>query len=71
MDDVEKVLSLKEELESARAEEAESLRRANHLRGMGDYPELKQAMRDVDLRHSTVCRLQSELSQRLQVTKLA
>ena len=66
MDDAaHEVLLLREELESARAMEAESLRRANHLRAIGEYPELKEALRDVDHQHSTVCRLQSELRWRL------
>lgn len=61
MNDVDQVLVLQEELGLARAEEAEALRRANHLRTTGEYPELQEAMRDVDQRHSTVCKLQGLL----------
>jgi len=72
MDDAaDKVLLLQEELESARAVEAESLRRANHLRATGEYPELKEALRDVDHQHSTVCRLQGELRRRLDPRRLS
>ena len=66
VDEAHAVLLLQEELASARAEQAEALRRANRLHESGDYPELQAAMRDVDHQHSTVCKLQGELRLRLE-----
>ncbi|TFZ00786.1 hypothetical protein EZ313_20290 [Ramlibacter henchirensis] len=59
-------LMIKDELESARAEEAEALRRANRLRTTGASPEaLRDALREVDLQHSRVIHLQMELRRQL------
>jgi hypothetical protein len=59
---------VREELDFARAEEAEALRRANHLKATGSYAELQAALREVDACRARVMRLQFELkSQRAHV----
>ena len=59
-------LTLKDDLETARAEEAEALRRANRLRTTSASPEeLRDALREVDLQHSRVTHLQIELKRQL------
>jgi DNA-binding transcriptional MerR regulator len=56
------LLSLREELELARAEQAEALRRALHLRSRGaSYSEIQAAMREVDSHQANVARLQLEV----------
>ncbi|MBA2961975.1 MULTISPECIES: hypothetical protein [Ramlibacter] len=55
--------SVKEKLTTVRAEEAEALRRAHHLRAMSDsYAEIRAAMQDVSRIHSRVENLQHELT---------
>ena len=54
--------AIKQELELARAEEAEALRRAHHLRSRGaPWSEVRAAMLEADVCHSRVARLQQEL----------
>jgi len=66
MQSTDEYLCLKDELESARAEEAEALRRANRLRTTSASPEeLRDALREVDLQHSRVTHLQLELKRQL------
>ena len=55
-------MAVKQELEFARAEEAEALRRAYHLRNRGAaWDDVRAAMRDAEGRHSRVAQLQLEL----------
>jgi hypothetical protein len=49
--------ALKDELELARLEEAEALRRAIQLRAFGTAAQLRIAMLEVDAAHSRVVRL--------------
>jgi len=66
MEYVASVESLKEELELARAEEAEALRRAVRLRAIAaSSAEVRDAMREVEASRSRVARLQLELRQLL------
>lgn len=54
--------TIKIELQRCRAEEAEALHRANHLRSMGaDYADLKDAMREAEQCHAKVNALQRQL----------
>ena len=66
MQQVDEAMELKEELELARAEEAEALRRAYNLRSRGAaYAEMDAAMREASACHSQVARLQLELRRRM------
>jgi hypothetical protein len=56
------IASVKEELTTTRAEEAEALRRAHHLRAIGDYAEIRAAMQDATRIHSRVADLEHELT---------
>jgi len=63
---VDEALSLKSELETARAEEAEALRRANNLRIRGaSRAEVEQAIREASSCHAAVARLTLELRKRM------
>jgi hypothetical protein len=64
MDIAEDTLQMQDRLATARAEEAEALRRAHHLRAVGSRGDYLAAMRDVDATHHDVARLQRELSWR-------
>lgn len=61
MDIGEHVTDLRDRLSLARAEEAEALRRAHHLRAIGSRGEFLDAMRSVDATHHDVAQLQREL----------
>lgn len=55
----------REDLELARAEEAEALRRALHLRAISaSLDEVREAMQQVDEQRARVSRLQRELQAR-------
>jgi hypothetical protein len=57
-------LDPQERLALARAEEAEALRRAHHLRAVGSRGDYLEAMRDVDASHHDVVNLQRQLGWR-------
>jgi len=60
------VESLRQELQDARLEEAEALRRALHLRAIGEsYERMHAAMREVEKLRSKVTHLHLELRRRL------
>ena len=52
---------VRDELTNARAEQAEALRRAHHLRAMGSMRDIREAERQVDVLHSRVTSLQFQL----------
>lgn len=53
--------AVRDELAMARAEQAEALRRAHHLRAMGSLRDIREAERNVDVLHSRVTSLQFQL----------
>jgi hypothetical protein len=55
---------LDDRLALARAEEAEALRRAHHLRAIGSRGEYLEAMRELDASHDAVVRLQGRVGSR-------
>ena len=62
MPQIDDTVELKEELELARAEEAEALRRAYNLRSRGaSYEDMQAAMREASACHSRTARLHLEL----------
>lgn len=62
MPQIDEAVELKEELELARAEEAEALRRACNLRSRGaSYEDMQAAMREASACHSRTARLHMEL----------
>ena len=54
-------LRLRDELAWARAEEAEALRRARHLRAIGSLEDIREATQQVDALHRRIASLQQEL----------
>ena len=69
MDDADKVVSLRERLDAARAEHSEALCRANRFRNSREHAALERAIRDVDPHHAAVCRLQSQLRRLLELPR--
>lgn len=54
-------LHLRDELALARAEEAEALRRAHHLRAIGSLEEIHEATQQVEALHRRIATLQRQL----------
>jgi hypothetical protein len=55
------VVALREDLESARLEEAEAVRHAHRIRAIGDTAEIREAIHEVNARQTRVALLQLEL----------
>ncbi|KQT11037.1 hypothetical protein [Ramlibacter sp. Leaf400] len=61
VDESIEIEAVRDELAMARAEQAEALRRAHHLRAMGSLRDIREAERNVDVLHSRVTSLQFQL----------
>jgi hypothetical protein len=59
------VAALREDLESARLEEAEAVRHADRLRAIGNTAEIRQAIHEVNAQQSRVALLQLELRRKV------
>jgi hypothetical protein len=59
------VVALREDLASARLEEAEAVRHAHCLRAIGDTAEIREAIHEVNARQTRVALLQLELRKKV------